>query len=150
MYIIFSVSVNFSSGKHGLFKLRVAGFFSMRLKKQKSCEISCKISQLLFRDPCRIQTCNLLIRSQILYSVELRGRSQTRLQRYIFLHINTMTDIIFFIIFLILEVKHSGRLVSKTVFFSGERKKSLNQKIKSVSLPPINYLQTIKRKRYFL
>ena len=26
-------------------------------------------------DPDRIQTCNLLIRSQMLYSVELRGRS---------------------------------------------------------------------------
>ena len=27
-----------------------------------------------FRDPYRIQTCNLLIRSQTLYSVELMGR----------------------------------------------------------------------------
>ena len=26
----------------------------------------------LFCDPCRIKTCNLLIRSQILYSIELR------------------------------------------------------------------------------
>ena len=26
-------------------------------------------------DSCRIQTCNLLIRSQMLYSVELRSRS---------------------------------------------------------------------------
>ena len=31
-------------------------------------------SILFLCDPCRIQTCNLLIRSQILYSVELRGR----------------------------------------------------------------------------
>ncbi len=29
-----------------------------------------------FSDPYRIQTCNLLIRSQILYSVELMGQSQ--------------------------------------------------------------------------
>ena len=31
-------------------------------------------SILFLCDPCRIQTCNLLIRSQMLYSVELRGR----------------------------------------------------------------------------
>ena len=45
-----------------------------------------------FCDPCRIQTCNLLIRSQILYSVELMGLVrqhdtgffQKRLQRYCF------------------------------------------------------------------
>ena len=29
------------------------------------------------RDPDRIQTCNLLIRSQMLYSVELRSQIQT-------------------------------------------------------------------------
>ena len=33
-------------------------------------------SILLKSDPDRIQTCNLLIRSQMLYSVEPRGRSQ--------------------------------------------------------------------------
>ena len=31
-------------------------------------------SQPLFCDPYRIQTCNLLIRSQMLYSVELRSQ----------------------------------------------------------------------------
>ena len=31
--------------------------------------------QVLFRDRDRIQTCNRLIRSQLLYSVELRGQS---------------------------------------------------------------------------
>ena len=30
----------------------------------------------VFRDSYRIQTCNLLIRSQMLYSVELRSRNQ--------------------------------------------------------------------------
>lgn len=29
--------------------------------------------KMTFSDPDRIQTCNLLIRSQMLYSVELRG-----------------------------------------------------------------------------
>ena len=33
--------------------------------------------QVLFRDRDRIQTCNRLIRSQLLYSVELRGQSFT-------------------------------------------------------------------------
>ena len=33
------------------------------------------------RDPDRIQTCNLLIRSQMLYSVKLRGLF-LRVQRY--------------------------------------------------------------------
>ena len=32
-----------------------------------------KTERFYVRDPCRIQTCNLLIRSQMLYSVELRG-----------------------------------------------------------------------------
>lgn len=41
-----------------------------------------------------------------------------------------MTDIIFFIIFLILEVKHSGRLVSKTVFFFRGKKKEFKPKDK--------------------
>ena len=31
--------------------------------------------KMLFRDRDRIQTCNRLIRSQLLYSVELRGQS---------------------------------------------------------------------------
>ena len=33
-----------------------------------------KATAFLFGDPDRIQTCNLLIRSQMLYSVELRDR----------------------------------------------------------------------------
>ena len=33
-------------------------------------------------DPYRIQTCNLLIRSQMLYSVELRDLHLNRVQRY--------------------------------------------------------------------
>ncbi len=35
----------------------------------------------LFRDPDRIQTCNLLIRSQMLYSVEPRGLFLNAMQR---------------------------------------------------------------------
>lgn len=35
-----------------------------------------KFSKGCFSDPNRIQTCNLLIRSQMLYSVELWGRLQ--------------------------------------------------------------------------
>ena len=37
----------------------------------------CVVASVLFCDSCRIQTCNLLIRSQMLYSVEL-----TSLQNY--------------------------------------------------------------------
>ena len=37
-------------------------------------ESKCFSLTFLFRDPDRIQTCNLLIRSQMLYSVELRDR----------------------------------------------------------------------------
>ena len=40
------------------------------MKKKNRC-IDCNDS---FCDPCRIQTCNLLIRSQMLYSVELTDR----------------------------------------------------------------------------
>ena len=43
-----------------------------------------KTERFYVRDPCRIQTCNLLIRSQMLYSVELRGRSQKSVQKYTF------------------------------------------------------------------
>ncbi len=35
--------------------------------------------QMLFSDSDRIQTCNLLIRSQMLYSVELRSRYAAKL-----------------------------------------------------------------------
>ncbi len=41
-----------------------------RIKKKKPLNF-----EWLFRDSCRIQTCNLLIRSQMLYSVELRSLS---------------------------------------------------------------------------
>ncbi len=37
---------------------------------------------LILSDPDRIQTYNLLIRSQILYSVELRGHSLFGMQKY--------------------------------------------------------------------
>ena len=36
------------------------------------------LSKGFYRDSYRIQTCNLLIRSQMLYSVELRSRFRTR------------------------------------------------------------------------
>ncbi len=39
-----------------------------------------------FRDPARIQTWNLLIRSQILYSVELRGHHNLWWQKYKKIH----------------------------------------------------------------
>ena len=39
---------------------------------KKELQVIC--NSLIFSDPARIQTWNLLIRSQILYSVELRGR----------------------------------------------------------------------------
>ena len=44
-------------------------------KTKKEDFTYCKILlKLKFCDSCRIQTCNLLIRSQMLYSVELRSR----------------------------------------------------------------------------
>ena len=46
-----------------------AGVVRFLQKKKKE-----KDDFLLFCDPDRIQTCNLLIRSQMLYSVELRDR----------------------------------------------------------------------------
>ena len=48
----------------------------MRVINKK--EILTKVNISFFQlpcDSCRIQTCNLLIRSQMLYSVELRSRS---------------------------------------------------------------------------
>ena len=42
-----------------------------RINKKKAGENS--YLHLIVRDSCRIQTCNLLIRSQMLYSVELRS-----------------------------------------------------------------------------
>ena len=48
-------------------------------KKEKGTQMSS------FRDPGRIQTCNLLIRSQMLYSVELRDLvSCLTMQKYCF------------------------------------------------------------------
>ena len=40
-----------------------------------------KTERFYVRDPCRIQTCNLLIRSQMLYSVELRGLVSKRVRK---------------------------------------------------------------------
>ena len=43
--------------------------------KKKSVEMIVSQRFLFLRDRDRIQTCNRLIRSQLLYSVELRGQS---------------------------------------------------------------------------
>ena len=48
--------------------------------QQKNIKKRRNFSKLLLSDSCRIQTCNLLIRSQMLYSVELTNRLQ-----YVFL-----------------------------------------------------------------
>ena len=37
---------------------------------------------MLFCDSDRIQTCNLLIRSQMLYSVELRSQNQNYIRKF--------------------------------------------------------------------
>ena len=42
--------------------------------QQKNIKKRRNFSKLLLSDSCRIQTCNLLIRSQMLYSVELTNR----------------------------------------------------------------------------
>ena len=42
-------------------------------KKKSSLQDNCKLP--FSCDSCRIQTCNLLIRSQMLYSVELRSQA---------------------------------------------------------------------------
>ena len=44
--------------------------------QQKNIKKRRNFSKLLLSDSCRIQTCNLLIRSQMLYSVELTNRLQ--------------------------------------------------------------------------
>ena len=41
---------------------------------KKAAPIPDPVLELLYSDSYRIQTCNLLIRSQMLYSVELRSR----------------------------------------------------------------------------
>ena len=79
-------------------------------KKEHSVEYS-------FCDSDRIQTCNLLIRSQVLYSVELRNHcygckqmmnksfiSELRVQRYCFLFVlpNVLQSFLLFFFFLIL------------------------------------------------
>ena len=48
-------------------------------QKRKTTDIQC--FAFILSDPDRIQTCNLLIRSQMLYSVKLRGLF-LRVQRY--------------------------------------------------------------------
>ena len=46
----------------------------IRERQQKNIKKRRNFSKLLPSDSCRIQTCNLLIRSQMLYSVELTNR----------------------------------------------------------------------------
>ena len=52
--------------------------YSIRSTNKKRTSLTFDPSS--FCDPYRIQTCNLLIRSQMLYSVELRGRFSDRLR----------------------------------------------------------------------
>ena len=45
-----------------------------KMTKQKSQMLHFKALAIYLSDPYRIQTCNLLIRSQTLYSIELRDQ----------------------------------------------------------------------------
>ena len=61
-----------ASGGHGL-RVRALRVAVGAIQQEKSNLHFCKL--LFFSDSDRIQTCNLLIRSQVLYSVKLRSHS---------------------------------------------------------------------------
>ena len=65
-----------------MIKVKSIGQQNMVIREcqQKNIKKRRNFSKLLLSDSCRIQTCNLLIRSQMLYSVELTNRLQ-----YVFL-----------------------------------------------------------------
>ena len=66
----------------------VQGRCEKKWRRKGELATSGRMSCLELCDPCRIQTCNLLIRSQILYSVELMGprvrHSRTQTKSFVF------------------------------------------------------------------